>query len=60
MSESPKPAVGRRHLLGISISAAGAIPLSACDKPRPKAGEPGALAEDDVPVTPRFDPVHPT
>jgi hemerythrin-like domain-containing protein len=55
VAEPPNPAVGRRHLLGISISAAGAIALSACDKPRPKAGEPGTSAEDEVPVTPPED-----
>ena len=55
MTEQPNPAVGRRHLLGISISAAGAIALSACDKPQPKAGEPGVSAEDEVPVTPPED-----
>jgi hemerythrin-like domain-containing protein len=47
--------VGRRRILGISISAAGAIALAACDKPQPKAGEPGAPAEDEVPVTPPED-----
>ena len=46
----PKPAVDRRHVLGISISTAGAIALSACGKPQPK--EP---AEDEVPVTPPED-----
>jgi hemerythrin-like domain-containing protein len=47
--------VDRRHLLGISISTAGAIALSACGKPQPKTGEPGAPAEGEVPVTPPED-----
>ena len=55
MTNPPTPALGRRWLLGISVSAAGAIALSACDKPPPKAREPGAPAEDEVPVTPPED-----
>ena len=55
MTNPPNPGVGRRRILGISISAAGAIALAACDKPQPKAGEPGAPAEDEVPVTPPED-----
>jgi hemerythrin-like domain-containing protein len=55
VTNPPNPAVGRRRLLGISISAAGAFALAACDKPQPKAGEPGAPAEDEVPVTPPED-----
>jgi hemerythrin-like domain-containing protein len=55
VTNPPNPAVGRRWLLGTSVSAAGAIALSACDKPRPKAAEPGAPAEDEVPVTPPED-----
>ena len=55
MTNPPNPALGRRWLLGISVSAAGAVALSACDKPRPKAAEPGAPAEDEVPVTPPED-----
>ena len=55
MTNPPNPALGRRWLLGISVSAAGAIALSACDKPQPKAAEPGAPAEDQVPVTPPED-----
>ena len=55
MTNPPNPALGRRWLLGISVSAAGAIALSACDKPQPKAAEPGAPAEDEVPVTPPED-----
>lgn len=55
MTNPPNPSVGRRRILGISISAAGAIALAACDKPQPKAGESGAPAEDEVPVTPPED-----
>jgi hemerythrin-like domain-containing protein len=46
----PKPGVDRRQLLGISISTAGAIALSACGKSQPK--EP---AQDEVAVTPPED-----
>jgi hemerythrin-like domain-containing protein len=53
--EQPRPAVGRRDLLGVSISAAGAIALSACGSPQPKAGQTGAPAEGEVPVTPPED-----
>ena len=55
MTNPPNPALGRRWLLGISVSAAGAIALSACDKPQPKAAEPVAPAGDEVPVTPPED-----
>ena len=55
MTNPPNPAVGRRWLLGISASAAGAIALSACDKPQPKAAAPGPPAKDEVPVTPPED-----
>jgi hemerythrin-like domain-containing protein len=55
VTNPPNPGVGRRRILGISISAAGAIALSACDKPQPKTAEPGAPAEDEVPVTPPED-----
>jgi hemerythrin-like domain-containing protein len=55
VTDPPSPAVGRRHLLGFSITAAGAIALSACGKPQPKAGEPGAPDENEVPVTPPED-----
>jgi hemerythrin-like domain-containing protein len=51
----PNPGVGRRRILGISISAAGAIALAACDKPQPEARQAGAPAGDDVPVTPPED-----
>ena len=49
------PAMGRRHLLGISISAVGGIALSACGSPQPKAGQPGAPSAEEVPVTPPED-----
>ena len=51
------PAVGRRHLLGISISAAGVIALSACGSPQPKPSSSGrgARSEEEVPVTPPED-----
>jgi hemerythrin-like domain-containing protein len=55
VTEQLRPAVDRRHLLGVSISTVGAIALSACGNPQPKAGEAGAPAEDDVPVTPPED-----
>jgi hemerythrin-like domain-containing protein len=55
VTHQPPSAVGRRHLLGVSISAAGAIALSACGNPNRKAGQPGAPAEDEVPVTPPED-----
>jgi len=50
-------AVGRRHLLGTSISAAGVIALSACGSPPPKPGPTRAGVPDaqDVPVTPPED-----
>src|SRR6202161_4618747 len=51
------PAVGRRHLLGISISAAGVLPLSACGSspPKPSPAQAGAPSEEEVPVTPPED-----
>ena len=55
MTNPRNPALGRRWVLGISVSAVGAIALSACDKPKPTAAEPGAPAEDQVPVTPPED-----
>jgi hemerythrin-like domain-containing protein len=50
-------AVGRRHVLGTSISVAGVIALSACGSPPPKPGPGQAGAPDvqDVPVTPPED-----
>jgi hemerythrin-like domain-containing protein len=55
VTEQLRRAVDRRHLLGVSISTVGAIALSACGNPQPKAREAGAPAEDDVPVTPPED-----
>ena len=55
MTNPRNPALGRRWVLGISVSSVGAIALSACDKPKPTAAEPGAPAEDQVPVTPPED-----
>jgi len=55
VTEQLRPAVDRRHLLGVSISTVGAVALSACGNPQPKAREAGAPAEDDVPVTPPED-----
>lgn len=56
MPEPTPPAVSRRGLLGVSMSTAGAIALSACGNSRPKSGpgEHGASAEE-VPVTPPED-----
>jgi hemerythrin-like domain-containing protein len=50
-------AAGRRHLLGISISAAGVIALSACGSPqrKPSPDGPGAPSAEEVPVTPPED-----
>jgi hemerythrin-like domain-containing protein len=53
--QRPLTAVGRRQLLGISVSAAGVIAVSACGSPQPKAGQSGAPAEEEVPVTPPED-----
>jgi hemerythrin-like domain-containing protein len=55
VTEQPPRAVGRRHLLGVSISTAGVIALSACDKPQRKGDQAGAPAVDEVPVTPPED-----
>jgi hemerythrin-like domain-containing protein len=51
------PAVGRRHVLGTSISVAGVIALSACGNspPKPGPGQAGAPDAQDVPVTPPED-----
>src|SRR6516165_10680719 len=49
------PLMGRRQLLGTSVSAAGLIALSACGNPQPKAGQPGAPPDEEVPVTPPED-----
>ncbi|HUH71153.1 MAG TPA: hemerythrin domain-containing protein [Mycobacterium sp.] len=57
VTEQTPPAVGRRNLLAISISAAGAIALSACIRSHPKPGTAasGAPAEEELPVTPPED-----
>jgi hemerythrin-like domain-containing protein len=55
VTSQPHPAVDRRHLLGLSISAAGAIALSGCGNPQPKDARAGAPAEEEVPVTPPED-----
>lgn len=49
------PAMGRRHLLGASIAAAGGVALSACGSPPPHAVQPSAPTEDEVEVTPPED-----
>src|SRR5271163_229307 len=56
MQEQMPPAMGRRHLLAISISTAGVIALSACgnSQPKPSPAQAGASAEE-VPVTPPED-----
>jgi hemerythrin-like domain-containing protein len=53
--QRPPTAVRRRQLLGISISAAGAVAVSACGSPQPKAGQPGAPANEEAAVTPPED-----
>lgn len=50
MTDPLPPALRRRHLLEISISAAGAFALSSCARPQP-----GASSAQDVPVTPPED-----
>lgn len=49
------PAMGRRQVLGISISAIGGVGLSACSSQPPKAGQSGSPSEAEVPVTPPED-----
>ena len=51
------PALDRRHLIGMSLSAAGGVALSACGSPQPKPapGATGASTEEEVPVTPPED-----
>lgn len=53
MKQTPPAAVGRRHLLEISASAAGVIALSACSgsPPEPGKGRPDTTPEQEVPVT---------
>jgi hemerythrin-like domain-containing protein len=55
MTNQPLTALGRRQLLGISISAAGVVAIQACGNPQPRAGQSGALAEEEVSVTPPED-----
>src|ERR1700689_4698510 len=57
VTEQRPPAVGRRHLLGISISGAGVIALSACGSspPKPSPNQLGAPSAQEVPVTPPED-----
>ncbi|KZS58776.1 hypothetical protein A4G26_13040 [Mycobacterium kansasii] len=55
MIEQPPPALGRRHLLGISLSAAGVLAGSACGNSQPKTRQPDAPAGDEAPVTPPED-----
>ena len=57
MTEQTPPTMRRRHLLGVSISTAGVVALSACRSPQPKpnTGRPGAPPGEDVPVTPPED-----
>ncbi len=56
MPEQMSPAVSRRGLLGVSMSTAGAIALSACGKSQPKPGPGGQGASaEEVPVTPPED-----
>jgi hypothetical protein len=55
MTDQPLTALGRRQLLGISISAAGVVAIQACANPQPKAGQSGAPAEEEVSVTPPED-----
>jgi hemerythrin-like domain-containing protein len=51
VTEQPHSAVGRRHLLRASVSAAGLAALTACGSPQPKQPP----AEDEVAVTPPED-----
>jgi hypothetical protein len=57
VTEQMPPAVGRRHLLGTSMSAAGVIALAACGSapPKPSPAQPGAPSDEEVPVTPPED-----
>ena len=55
MTDQPLTAVGRRQVLGISISAAGVIAIQACANPQPKAGQSGAPSDEEVSVTPPED-----
>jgi hemerythrin-like domain-containing protein len=53
--QRPLSAVRRRQLLGLSISAAGVVAVSASCSPEPKAGQPGAPAAEEASVTPPED-----
>ena len=55
MTDQPLTALGRRQLLGISISAAGVVAIQACANPQPKAGQSGAQSDEEVSVTPPED-----
>lgn len=53
--QRPLTVVGRRQILGISVSAAGVIAVSACGSPQHTTGQSGAPAEEEVSVTPPED-----
>ena len=57
VTEQMPPAVDRRHLLGISMSAGGVIALSACGGAPPKSSkaQPSRLSHEEAPVTPPED-----
>lgn len=56
MTDRTPPAMGRRQLFGISISAASAVGLAACKSSPPKpSSNQGASSEQEVPVTPPED-----
>jgi hemerythrin-like domain-containing protein len=57
MTDQIPPALGRRQLLGISISAASAVGLSACGSspPEPTPSQSGESSAQEVPVTPPED-----
>jgi Hemerythrin HHE cation binding domain len=57
VTEQMPPAAGRRHLLGISMSAAGVIALSACGgaPPKPSQAQAGPPSENEARVTPPED-----
>jgi hypothetical protein len=53
VTEQMPPAIGRRHLLGSCISAAGALAMSGCSNSpsKPSPGTPGAPTAEAAPVT---------
>jgi hemerythrin-like domain-containing protein len=55
MTDQPLTVVGRRQVLGISISAAGVIAIQACANPQPKAGQSSTPSDEEVSVTPPED-----